>query len=69
MTKEKFIFIVSCIFLIIGIVHIVRLLVGWEVHILDYEVPMWIYWLQAFFALYLSFLGFRLAKKETLSEK
>jgi hypothetical protein len=62
MTKSKFVSIASYIFLFIGIIHIVRLLYGWQVQIAGHMVPMWIYWVEAFASLYLSYLGFRLTK-------
>ena len=64
MTKDKFICIASYIFLIIGILHIVRLLCGWQVQVGNFMVPMWIYWIEAFIVLYLSFLGSQLLKKK-----
>ena len=64
MKKDNFVRLVSTVFLIIGIVHIVRLLIGWQVQIAGYMVPMWIYWLEALFFLWLSFVGFRLSQGE-----
>lgn len=63
MKKDTFVLVVSWIFLLIGICHIGRLLYGWQVQIGDFMVPMWIYWLEAFVSLYLSYLGFQLGKK------
>ncbi|PIR68182.1 hypothetical protein COU49_02450 [Candidatus Nomurabacteria bacterium CG10_big_fil_rev_8_21_14_0_10_35_16] len=63
MTKHTFVLVASWIFLIIGIMHIGRLTYGWQVYIGDFMVPMWIYWVEAFASLYLSFLGFQLNKK------
>jgi len=64
MKKDNFVLLVSLIFLIIGVVHIVRLLVGWQVQIAGFMVPMWIYWVEAIVFLILSFVGFRLKKRE-----
>ena len=64
MTKNHFIYIASVLFLIIGVVHIVRLLIGWQVQIAGFMVPMWIYWVEAFVFLYMSFLGFKIKKVE-----
>ncbi|KKS23870.1 MAG: hypothetical protein UU82_C0017G0004 [Candidatus Nomurabacteria bacterium GW2011_GWC2_41_8] len=63
MTKNNFISVASYVFLIVGIMHIARLLTGWQVQINGFMIPMWIYWVEAFASLYLSFLGFRLSKK------
>ena len=64
MTKKHFVYLASVIFLIMGIVHIVRLLVGWQVQIAGFMVPMWIYWLEAFVFLYLSFVGFKIKNRD-----
>jgi hypothetical protein len=45
-------------------VDIARLLIGWQVQISGFMVPMWIYWVEAFVFLLLSFAGFRLKKSE-----
>ena len=63
MKKDNFVLLASWIFLLVGVTHIVRLLSGWQVQMGDVMVPMWIYWVEAFGALYLSYLGFQLGKK------
>ncbi|OGI95744.1 hypothetical protein A2917_00280 [Candidatus Nomurabacteria bacterium RIFCSPLOWO2_01_FULL_42_17] len=62
MTKNKFVYVVSVIFLIIGILHILRLLNGWEAQIGSFVIPMWISFVAVVVAFYLSFQGFRMAK-------
>ena len=64
MIKNHFIWLASFVFLMIGVAHIFRLLIGWQVWIAGFMVPMWIYWVEAFVSLYLSFLGFKMVKKE-----
>ncbi|MBI3888203.1 hypothetical protein HY311_00200 [Candidatus Nomurabacteria bacterium] len=63
MKKDTFVFLVSLILLIIGVVHIVRLIIGWQVQIAGIMVPMWIYGVEAVVFICLSFVGFRLTKK------
>ncbi|HEY4503026.1 MAG TPA: hypothetical protein VJC14_01135 [Candidatus Paceibacterota bacterium] len=63
MIKSKFVLVVSFLFLIIGIVHAVRLLNGWEVQIADLVVPMWASWVAVLFAFYLALSGFRMLKR------
>ena len=62
MTKNHFVLLASFIFLMIGVVHIFRLLIGWQVTIAGFMVPMWIYWVEAFASLFFSFLGFKIKK-------
>jgi hypothetical protein len=64
MKKNNFVWLASLIFLMIGVVHIFRLLIGWQVSIAGFMVPMWIYWVEAFASLCLAFLGFRMKKGE-----
>jgi len=63
MGKNKFVFIVSVIFLIIGVAHIFRVLGGWQVQVGNLAIPIWASWIAVILAFYLSFQGFRLAKK------
>lgn len=62
MTKNHFVLLASFIFLMIGVVHIFRLLIGWQVSIAGFMVPMWIYWIEAFASLCLAFWGFKIKK-------
>jgi hypothetical protein len=63
MTKSNFILVDSMMFLLIGLAHLVRALMGWEVTIGTYVVPVWFSWLAILIALYLGFQGFMLSKK------
>ncbi len=63
MTKNNFTYAVSFLFLIIGIVHALRLFNAWEAQIGDFTVPIWASWVAVLVAFYLSFQGFKLAKK------
>jgi len=63
MTKNNFVSCVSALFLIIGVVHALRLLNGWEVQLGGLMVPMWASWVAIVVAFYLSFQGFQMVKK------
>ncbi|OGI59500.1 hypothetical protein A2814_03125 [Candidatus Nomurabacteria bacterium RIFCSPHIGHO2_01_FULL_38_19] len=63
MIKNNFVFVVSAVFLIIGVIHVLRVFGGWEVQIENSVIPMWVSWVAVIVAFYLSFQGFRLAKK------
>lgn len=64
MIKNNFVSVVSAVFLIIGVIHVLRIFGGWEAQIGSSVVPMWISYVAVVIAFYLSFQGFRLAKKE-----
>jgi len=63
MTKNNFIYLVSVVFLIVGIMHGLRVLNGWEVQIANFAIPVWASYLGVIVAFFLAFQGFRLAKK------
>ncbi|TSC77637.1 MAG: hypothetical protein G01um101424_260 [Parcubacteria group bacterium Gr01-1014_24] len=63
MTKDNFVFVVSVIFLIIGVIHVLRVFEGWQVQIGNLVIPIWASWVAVIIAFYLSFQSFRLAKK------
>lgn len=62
MKKDNFVFVVSFIFLIIGVLHALRLFYAWEAQIGNFTLPVWLSWAAVLLAFFLSFLGFRLAK-------
>ena len=64
MKKNNFVSVASVIFLIIGVLHGLRLFYGWVAQIGSFVVSMWLSWAAVLLAFYLSFQGFRLAKKE-----
>ncbi|OGI82942.1 hypothetical protein A3I95_02995 [Candidatus Nomurabacteria bacterium RIFCSPLOWO2_02_FULL_44_12] len=63
MTKNNFVSVASFIFLVVGVLHVLRLLNGWEVQIGGFVPPMWASWVALILAAYLALQGFRLARK------
>lgn len=63
MTKNNFVSIVSFLLFIISVLHILRVFYGWESQIGNFVVPMWFSYVAVLLTGYLSFQGFRLAKK------
>lgn len=63
MMKNNFVSVVSFIFLIIGVLHALRLFYGWEAQIGNVAISMWASWAAVLVAFYLSFQGFRLRKR------
>lgn len=56
--------LVGAIFLLVAIVHLLRLAFGWNVVLGDFDVPVWVSWLGVFFAGYLAFSSFHLAARK-----
>ncbi|MFA7191707.1 MAG: hypothetical protein WC089_00190 [Candidatus Paceibacterota bacterium] len=63
MKKKNYLYITSIIFLIVGLVHFLKILTVFEIQIAGQEYPLWLSWIEMIIALYLSFLGFHLSKK------
>lgn len=52
----------ATIFLIIGVLHLARIVYGWEAQIGEFEVPMWMSFVAVAIAGYLSYRGFTTKK-------
>jgi hypothetical protein len=63
MNRKTFFLIASVIFLLIALVHALRLAFGWHAVVNTWTVPMWVSWVALVIALYLAAQGFRLARK------
>ncbi len=63
MTHKNFLTTTGIIFLVIALIHLLRIIMGWDVVIGDLEVPMWISWIALLVTGYLGYQGFALGKK------
>jgi hypothetical protein len=63
MDQRTFSFTVGAIFTAIAVVHLLRLLFGWEAMIAGWPVPRWISWVALVVAGYLAFEAIRLGRK------
>lgn len=62
MSQKTFLKTAGAIFAVIGALHVLRLLLGWEAVIGGWDVPRWVSWLAAALAGYLGYTAFKLAK-------
>ncbi|HEV7449099.1 MAG TPA: hypothetical protein VGP13_00980 [Candidatus Paceibacterota bacterium] len=58
MSNKTYYTITSVFFLIIGLAHAARVLMGWPAVIGDFEVPLWMSGIAAIMTLYLAARGF-----------
>ena len=65
MTQRTFSLITAVLFSLIALLHVARLLRGWQVTIEGVVVPIWISWIGVAIAAYLAYQGFRLARTKT----
>jgi hypothetical protein len=63
MTTRLFSLITATLFSLIALLHVLRLLRGWEVTIGDVVVPLWISWIGLAVATYLAYQGFKLSRR------
>ena len=62
MTQRTFFLITSILFLLIALLHAVRLLQGWQVTIGGAVVPLWVSWIGLAISAFLAYEGFLLSK-------
>ncbi len=60
MDHKNYIVVTSVIFLIIFILHGVRIFFGWDAVLGGWEVPMWLSWIAVFATGFLAYSGFSL---------
>jgi len=63
MKRKTFFSISAAIFFLIAILHVLRLIYGWEAVIGNWEVPFWVSWIALIIAGYVSYQGFQFSKK------
>jgi hypothetical protein len=59
MNSKTYSLISGIIFLIVGIVHLLRVLNDWPLSISDFSVPMWASWVGVVVAGYLAYYGLK----------
>ena len=58
-------FVAGSIFLGAAVMHLTRLMFGWEAVFAGWSVPHWLSWIGLPLAVFLSFAGFALARKQS----
>jgi hypothetical protein len=64
MTQRTFSLVTAMLFLLIALLHAVRLFRGWQITIEGAVVPLWVSWIGLAITGYLAWQGFRLARTE-----
>jgi hypothetical protein len=60
MNQNSYSIATGIIFLLIGLLHLLRVLYGWDAIVAGWSVPIWISWVALVVAGYLAYEGFRL---------
>lgn len=50
--------VTAALFLVVAVVHLVRIILGWQVEVAGWSVPFWVSWLAVLMAGALSYFGF-----------
>lgn len=62
MNGKNYNLLTGVIFLVIAVLHLLRLVYGWEAVIGGWTVPIWLSWIAVAVAGYLSYQGLRMHK-------
>lgn len=63
MSQKTFSLLAGLIFLVIALMHILRLIFGWHATLEGRTLPMWVSWVALLIAGYLAYEGFRLSRR------
>ena len=63
MSQKTFSFVVGLIFLLIAVMHFLRLAFKWEMVLNGWSVPMWVSAVAILIAVYLAFEGLKLGRR------
>jgi len=69
MDQKAFSIVAGVVFAAVALFHLVRIYMGWPVHIGDWSVPMWLSWICIVGAGGFAFSGFSFAAQEARSQK
>lgn len=58
MNRKTYATITATLFLVVGIVHLLRIILGWQVEIGSLSIPFWVSWLAVLVAGALAYFGF-----------
>ena len=62
MNQKTFLVVAAIIFLLISVLHLLRIIYGWSAVIGGWSVPTWVSWVALIVAVLLAYQAFRLSK-------
>ena len=63
MSQKTFSLVATVVFLMVGLMHALRLFFGWHVELKGWIVPLWVSWVGLVIGLYLASEGISLIRK------
>ena len=64
MNRKSYLLATAIVFSVIGVVHLLRIILGWEAVIVGWTAPMWLSWLALIVSAVLAYFGFTLARSD-----
>ena len=64
MNRKSYFYITAIVFFVVGLVHLLRIILGWEAAIGGWIVPMWLSWLALIVSAVLAYIGFTHARSD-----
>ena len=59
MHRKTYLFVTAIVFSVIGVVHLLRIVLGWEAAVGGWSIPMWLSWLAMIVTAVFAYYGFR----------
>jgi hypothetical protein len=63
MSRKSYIIVTAVFFLIVAFLHLLRLIIGWEITMEGWSVPRWLNFIAFVVTGYLAYEGFRLSRR------
>jgi hypothetical protein len=63
MSKQTYYYAVAGVFLLVGVMHLVRVFSQWDAVIAGVDIPLWVSWAAAAIAGYLAVRGFQFGRR------
>ena len=64
MNRKSYFFVTAVVFAVIGLLHLLRIVIGWEAVVAGWVVPVWISWVGLVVTAVFAFFGFAYGRKE-----
>jgi uncharacterized protein YacL len=58
MTRKSYFLVTAIVFSVVGLLHLLRILLGWEAVLGGLSIPMWVSWVAMILTAVLAYYGF-----------
>jgi uncharacterized membrane protein YhaH (DUF805 family) len=64
MNRKSYLLVTAIVFSVIGLLHLLRIILGWEAAIGGWTVPLWLSWLALIVSAVFAYFGFTHARSD-----